>query len=101
MFYDFRLFEASAYCVVENLLEALPALKMCPFRIENVLYFTHFKVDTCPMWRVDTYLIQTKHAQVHELDFEQIVASELKDPLWHSLEWQIGSFSSEATKCAV
>ena len=28
-----------------------------------------------------------------------IVASELKDPIWHSLEWQIGSFSSEATIC--
>ena len=28
---------------------------------------------------------------------EQIVASELKDPIWHSSEWQIGSFSSEAT----
>ena len=27
-----------------------------------------------------------------------IVASELKDPIWHSLEWQIGSFSSEATR---
>ena len=27
----------------------------------------------------------------------QFVASELKDPIWHSLEWQIGSFSSEAT----
>ena len=26
-----------------------------------------------------------------------VVASELKDPIWHSLEWQIGSFSSEAT----
>ena len=26
-----------------------------------------------------------------------IVATELKDPIWHSLEWQIGSFSSEAT----
>ena len=25
-----------------------------------------------------------------------IIASELKDPIWHSLEWQIGSFSSEA-----
>ena len=30
---------------------------------------------------------------------EYIVASELKDPIWHSLEWQIGSFSSEATIC--
>ena len=28
------------------------------------------------------------------------VASELKDPIWHSLEWQIGSFSSEATLCS-
>ena len=27
----------------------------------------------------------------------QYVASELKDPIWHSLEWQIGSFSSEET----
>ena len=26
-----------------------------------------------------------------------IVASELKDPIWHPSEWQIGSFSSEAT----
>ena len=24
---------------------------------------------------------------------------ELKDPIWHSSEWQIGSFSSEATRC--
>ena len=29
----------------------------------------------------------------------QIVASELNDPIWHSSEWQIGSFSSEATRC--
>ena len=28
---------------------------------------------------------------------DYIVASELKDPIWHSSEWQIGSFSSEAT----
>ena len=28
----------------------------------------------------------------------QIVAWELKDPIWHSLEWQIESFSSEATR---
>ena len=30
---------------------------------------------------------------------DDLVASELKDPIWHSLEWQIGSFSSEATIC--
>ena len=34
-----------------------------------------------------------------EITRDQIVASELKDPIWHSSEWQIGSFSSEATKC--
>ena len=28
-----------------------------------------------------------------------IVASELKDPISHSSEWQIGSFNSEATVC--
>ena len=28
---------------------------------------------------------------------DYFVASELKDPIWHSSEWQIGSFSSEAT----
>ena len=32
-------------------------------------------------------------------DFCQIVASELNDPICHSDECQIGSFSSEATKC--
>ena len=32
-----------------------------------------------------------------EIAHIHIVASELKDPIWHSLEWQIGSFSSEAT----
>ena len=29
----------------------------------------------------------------------EVVASELKDPICHSDECQIGSFSSEATKC--
>ena len=32
---------------------------------------------------------------------DDIVASELKDPIWHSLEWQIGSFSFEATICVI
>ena len=31
----------------------------------------------------------------------KIVASELKDPICHSDECQIGSFSSEATRCIV
>ena len=29
----------------------------------------------------------------------EFVASELKNSIWHSLEWQIGSFSCEATNC--
>ena len=33
-------------------------------------------------------------------DIKKFVASELKDPIWHSSEWQIGSFSSEATNCS-
>ena len=39
--------------------------------------------------RGDTVIIG--HARLY------IAASELKDPIWHSLEWQIGSFSSQAT----
>ena len=38
--------------------------------------------------------INTQSADSHNA---YIVASELKDPIWHSLECQIGSFSSEAT----
>ena len=34
---------------------------------------------------------------LHVLRCNHTVSSELKDPIWHSLEWQIGSFSSEAT----
>ena len=30
---------------------------------------------------------------------EDVIAWELKDPIWHSLEWQIGSISSQATMC--
>ena len=37
--------------------------------------------------------------QTREVDPKHIVASELKDPICHSDECQIGSFSSEATIC--
>ena len=33
--------------------------------------------------------------------YEHVVASELKDPICHSNECQIGSFSSEATMCNI
>ena len=44
-------------------------------------------------------MIYKTYSSVIRVDTDhQIVASELKDPIWHSSEWQIGSFSSEATK---
>ena len=50
--------------------------------------------------RYNPFIDLSKGSQESAIKVEvQIVASELKDPIWHSLEWQIGSFSSEATKC--
>ena len=46
------------------------------------------------IWRCSLYTYNIKLC-------EHSVASELKDPIWHSLEWQIGFFSSEATICYV
>ena len=40
-----------------------------------------------------------KNRNHHVIDERHLAASELKDPIWHSSEWQIGSFSSEATIC--
>ena len=39
--------------------------------------------------------------QLEKYIFMQFVASELNDPIWLSSEWQIGSFSSEATNCLI
>ena len=44
------------------------------------------------------YVCKLYHSDIPEIK-PHIVASELKDSIWHSLEWQIGSFSSEATIC--
>ena len=49
------------------------------------------------IWNHDKCLSQL--FPLHLNTYTYIVASELKDPIWHSLEWQIGSFSSEATIC--
>ena len=45
-------------------------------------------------------VIQSKNYFVYKPDYMRyhIVASELKDPICHSDECQIGSFSSEATR---
>ena len=50
--------------------------------------------------RHDEYSWSIMKHMIHffpDIDGHYLVASELKDPIWHSLEWQIGSFSSEAT----
>ena len=46
-----------------------------------------------------TSTILPRYVVIREVTWH-IVASELKNPIWHSLEWQIGSFGSEATICA-
>ena len=46
------------------------------------------------------YIISTWYRKYSAIQsWVYFFASELKDPIWHSLEWQIGSFSSEATIC--
>ena len=44
-------------------------------------------------WQISRYCIVGFAEQINLL----IVTSDLKDPIWHSLELQIGFFSSEAT----
>ena len=48
--------------------------------------------------KLDIVLLPLKLAVIY-LVHQNIVASELKDPICHSNECQIGSFSSEATIC--
>ena len=57
-----------------------------PFRYQG---FKSFETQML-MWIYQVQIVNT-------LPTVYIVASELKDPIWHSSEWQIGSFSSEAT----
>ena len=53
------------------------------------------KSATCYVWSCIWFMVNYIHVGCYVW---KIVASELKDPIWHSSEWQIGSFSSEATK---
>ena len=48
-------------------------------------------------WFIQTYFSVIRVSWRSPSNTLYIVASELKDPIWHSSEWQIGSFSSEAT----
>ena len=65
-----------------------PAIVSCSVNFQNVAYF----INKTPR-RPHEYRIYSQHLY-HQ---EYIVASELKDPICHSNECQIGSFSSEAT----
>ena len=49
------------------------------------------------MQPIHLFYTQCRTLNQHHSEKAYIVASELKDPICHSLEWQIGSFSSEAT----
>ena len=51
----------------------------------------------CATWDLLTCHKRSSPATCRSFHLPHIVASELKDSIWHSLEWQIGSFSSEAT----
>ena len=55
------------------------------------LHLSGSKSDSVKIW-------QCEPQNLIKCDWsDHLVASELKDPIWHSPEWQIGSFSSEAT----
>ena len=51
-----------------------------------------------PTFKAGSFNHCTRAPAWHDrINQQHFVATELKDPIWHSLEWQIGSFSSEAT----
>ena len=75
------------------------------------LYWFQIEKNPWSPWFIEKYIndIRVKRCLVCymgqnyvlslQLLIVNFVASELKDPIWHSLDWQIGSFSSEATTC--
>ena len=59
-------------------------------------FWKHIYVDPINCHQIEVLWVESPSCWVMRF---YIVASELKDPIWHSSEWQIGSFSSEATIC--
>ena len=67
-----------------------------PNYASKVPFLQHCKLQTKRRYK-NSVLNQIPWMCIVTLSISHIVASELKDPIWHSSEWQIGSFSSEAT----
>ena len=70
-------------------------------RVETLLFFKILILRAgneprTPAWQSLRLICSTRYFDGIQI-VKHIVASELKDPIWHSSEWQIGSFSSEAT----
>ena len=64
---------------------------------QSIYYFyCPVTVNTAFVWRKKTFLDLNSPNSITKRSIH-IVASELRDPIWHSSEWQIGSFSSEVT----
>ena len=63
------------------------------------LYMLYFSESfECRLAGISQYLCSITRLSIKYPSKEEIVATELKDPICHSLEWQIGSFSSVATR---
>ena len=77
-------------------------LTRCARRDAPLIYTPHQTRTNCAAQtsrrKWDRRAAHAQYALYETYDIDShFVASELKDPIWHSLEWQIGSFSSEAT----
>ena len=69
------------------------------FKHKNMMTATEFCTTLVWHRKLDVTIIMTMKINVILRKRRYIVASELKDPICHSDECQIGSFSSEATIC--
>ena len=65
----------------------------------RLCYWTEWDHRECTNNTCTYHIMYIWFTELAVLILLYIVASELKDPIWHSSEWQIGSFSSEATIC--
>ena len=88
----------------ENFHSKTPSCRTIKFVVIKKLMspqVTRSRWETIMTQRMHTHTRQhaifPKQRQTLYFPSKQFVASELKDPIWHSLEWQIGSFRFEAT----
>ena len=74
------------------------------YTIPLIYLYQSDRVDKAQRLKASNNTQCVQHNAVYKAIVSQeryIVASELKDPIWHSSEWQIGSFSYEATICII